>query len=1252
MPYKRKSAVVDQAVLHPDKELQRLLGRASNHFDSAKADMVARRLQILHEICQKYHEEGGLDFSSGVIGKRFIDAVTVDRSAVHRKPYRELILAWATFAGGQTLHPKWLRSQQVRTETIDYIRGYFSKHELLPTWATIHKEGMEKFNSVPRSETARTKHIKYCIIEWEKSQLQNVPAETVLICDQIFKDSGSVPVGNEPQFTDSLLAKPEAEKTREQIEFWRSTRFALEVWRFSATREGSNFQWLALHPDLLKWLPYVTEFLEARVAKSLLRTSKFALTIFFVDYLILNKLPCGPEEFLDITHKPVSFLEVCFLGKSINEIAKKRRAVYDFIDLVLERREGFFEIDNHGHLVRSLKYGNPFLAAEINASEWPEPRRKTRLRAGSLQDPQLNILTSQNPKLEPWRVYALEWLSSVKVSLGVAQKAITLLLLDYIVAERLPSDPTTIFSREWQANNPLPSYRDTALKNQNSKHAATYLDKAVEFLDFILEGHYAAEDDYGRRIVSGDFCNFLSRQAKELPRTHTWQYTHSNKDVLPSRYIRYLRDLICPLGARYFSDLTWSSSALPAGDWFEVSSSAIDTSDPDCVWRLREVAGKKGHRTLKRKVYEIWSPARTIALLVKLELPLRTHQVRLLDSGEADTWRYGGSSQDVDSTGNVVYRPGQFSKNLGPLVSDLAKHERHSGVFRRMYDAMTGSVFTGLYINTNKTRDQGKAYADRGYVVPWQHPKVLYWTERLRNWQEKYNPISSLVSCMVLPEKILGDKTPAQKSQMGEMAFLFRDGAGQVNERSWPVTDSKVSFLWERALRELENICALKGHRAADGSLLRFVYEDKMETKAYSAFFPLHSLRVSLITHFATEGGVEMHILSECIAGHARILMTLYYKKSGIVYVSEAMDAASVKLRNETVEQDNWIRWIKEASLSQLEVNSVSVDVSVLEVVHRAIDLGGVSLLRTNLGLCAKGGMACGTGGTEIDEDSGTKTHGPVPGYPQKNCVRCRWFLSGPAFLHALVHHWNLLHFNLGDNGGRYLQLSEAIAKLESEMLDCQEAGTTFQNAAKLEHLRHGLTSIYDGNEKLAADSLATMKLIVRCKHIIDKAQQVDSGVLLVSVGGMEEVTINVRECGELEQIMTAAVGSTIYVDDDAEKAVLKAGNAFDRMLLMNEMEPCFFKLDAAELPIVVQQMTTLLQTYAGDIARAVPFVEGLTMLSTLGLYGSTEDILDLVSPGIQFKLPTADKGLHFSSVAPRKIIPIKVATANNIGGA
>jgi hypothetical protein len=355
--------------------------------------------------------------------------------------------------------------------------------------------------------------------------------------------------------------------------------------------------------------------------------------------------------------------------------------------------------------------------------------------------------------------------------------------------------------------------------------------------------------------------------------------------------------------------------------------------------------------------------------------------------------------------------------------------------------------------------------------------------------------------------------------------------------------------------------------------------------------------------------------------------MTLYYKKSGIVYVSEAMDAASERLKESTTEQKNWVRWMKEATLKQMEVNSASVDESVLQAVKDSFAEGGSRLLRTNLGLCAKGGMGCDTGGIIVDEDTGVVSYGNVPGYPQqKNCVRCRWFLTGPAFLLPLVHHWNVLHFNLGHTGKRFLEMSQEVAELESNMLQCQRTKVPFSHETRLTSLRHELNVIYDGNEKLASDSLATMKLIVRCRHIVDASKKHDSGVVLLAVGGMEDVTITVRECCELEQVLTAAVGAMIYVDEDVHSAALKAGNAYDRMLAMNGKEPVFFRLSELELPIVVSHMTRLLQAYAGSISRAVPFVEGTQRLSALGLFGDTAEILRWASAGTPLSLIATDE--------------------------
>lgn len=1213
------------AVSHPDQVLQELQARTK---DKPRVGSLGskRNLELIHNACRKQYEAGSLDFSPSVIAKSLTELGTTFfvNKGLSRAPYRDLMRAWATFAGGHTRSLRALKSIDALETGAKYIDAYFRKIGCLPTFRMIFEEGVSTSVGEGQSQGARTVRVHACMKRWQEAQKECILDDVGSVCDALFEKTGSVP---------SLMLVRETRKNtavnlsdtqlEDSIEHWRQYRFAMDLWKYAPTADTTRFRWLLLHPELCEWRPILLEFLETKIKERQRKATYLALHNFFYEYLFLQALRLTPKSFLSKGYKPPPIAEVCMKELAAGEVFNRWRSINVMLEYALDQNGAFALVDGQGYRVRKQEYENTF--PPIAGSRFDTVRganNKILIPLGALKDSELTFLTDINPQLEQWRIYGVGWLASMKANLGAGYNAVKQLVVDYIASLRLPADPSTLLSVEWQRQNEIPSYAGTALETLGSKHALPQFSKAIEFIDYVLITHYSAEDDFGRRTVSGDFRNFLLHQFGDLPRSGGTNGTQSNKDVLPTRYLKYMREMICPNGAEYFRDLKWAHDALPFGDWFEVHPDVIDKEDPDCVWRGRLVYGKNTRKQgLKHHViYEIWSPVRAVGILIKLELPLRTLQVRMLDSGEADTWRFGGSKLEKNHRGEWIYRAGKFEKNKGPLVSDIGKTERHAGVFRRMPDANSGKVFAGLYINTNKTQDRGKERWDRGYVIPWQHGKVLYWCERLRKWQEKYNKLARLVPCMELSEKIFGKKTDLQKSQMGSMAFLLRDPAACKGESAWPIPEGKLAILWVRMLEKLEELCAETGQLSADGSPLRFI--SKNDDATTPVLYSLHSLRVSLITHLATDGGIEMSILSECIAGHARILMTLYYKKSGIVYVSEAMDAASERLEEETVEQKNWVRWMKDATLRQLEVNSASVDLSVLQTVQDALSQGGVSLLRTNLGLCAKGGMGCSDGGIYVDEDSQAVSYGPTPGYPQqKNCVRCRWFLTGPAFLQALVHHWNLLHYNLGDSGERYLQMSTDITELETEMLSCQKNGIRFKEQTRLESLRHQLAVIYDGNEKLAADSLATMRLIIRCKGIIDLASTHDDEVVLLSVGGMDEVTINVRECSELEQVLTVAVGSTIYVDEEANRAMLKAGNAFDRMLSMNGKEPVFFKLDDRELPLVVSHMTRLLRAYTGSIGNAIPFIEGIEQLSELGLIGDTEEILSLASAGTPIQL-------------------------------
>jgi hypothetical protein len=187
-----------------------------------------------------------------------------------------------------------------------------------------------------------------------------------------------------------------------------------------------------------------------------------------------------------------------------------------------------------------------------------------------------------------------------------------------------------------------------------------------------------------------------------------------------------------------------------------------------------------------------------MVIFLKLHLPLRTYQVRMLDSGEADTWRYESAKWIPNQTNGFA---------LGSEKRPFAK-----GVFKRIHDSMTGMFSTGLYVNTNKTADQNKDELDRGYTIPWQHEEVLYWLEKLRNWQEKYNPIAQPTDCTTL----LAKHTSVKKSEkalrdMGEICFLFRDASAKGEDKQKPIQPKPLSFLWYKLLSEQESLLYEKG---------------------------------------------------------------------------------------------------------------------------------------------------------------------------------------------------------------------------------------------------------------------------------------------------------------------------------------------------------------------------------------------------------------------------------------------------------
>lgn len=279
------------------------------------------------------------------------------------------------------------------------------------------------------------------------------------------------------------------------------------------------------------------------------------------------------------------------------------------------------------------------------------------------------------PQLAAWRILAVEWLKGETRGVDKKLSAMVVFFERYIIQQGLPFAPEVFLAR----NTVLPDFYRTACPD--SSDGIKYNNYIHAFLQFVLLHGFGEVDVNGHPLVSPVFHNPVPRMSKSgLPRRD--ESVHS---PLPYGYIDELRQMLA--AGPHFRDWQWAQLVgkdnqrrSASSEWFEVTEDQIDRNDPDCVWRERPL--ENGTRL------EMWSPVRGVALLVKLTLPLRTFQVRMLDSGEADTWRY--------SMGN-------WTLNSSRLAQGSEGRPVQQGVFRRSRPLVDGeAVSTVLYINTNK----------------------------------------------------------------------------------------------------------------------------------------------------------------------------------------------------------------------------------------------------------------------------------------------------------------------------------------------------------------------------------------------------------------------------------------------------------------------------------------------------------------------------------------------------------------------
>ncbi|MBO6560272.1 MAG: hypothetical protein JJ959_07025 [Nisaea sp.] len=609
----------------------------------------------------------------------------------------------------------------------------------------------------------------------------------------------------------------------------------------------------------------------------------------------------------------------------------------------------------------------------------------------------------------------------------------------------------------------------------------------------------------------------------------------TNKDVLPVRIIKMMKEIITE------NDYAWPRTLRE--DYFDVYDEET------------------------KRFKKIWSPARAIGFLTLLVLPIRTIQMRLLDTGEADEEVFDREQ-------------GVWLKNTHPLLQT----GRQEGFWKRLYDAGSGREFVGVHITSNKTAVVSSAEFEIGYDIPWDCKELIPHIDALIEWQRINNPITRLVTRADFADKTLHPNDAIH--QQSGYALLFRDPVLKGTHRDEPVTHTRLRAFLLKCLEEVER------RLRAQGEDVVLVYRDKHGSLGSN--YTLHGLRAAGITHFV-KAGVPIQVIAEFLSGHATILMTLYYTKFGPAYITDALDRAMSAMDDGS--EDDYLNFLKDAGADRL--SSLVVSNSDAGTNWMADTTPGVWAVGID-GICPTGRAMCEKGGEAMSAHN-DPYYAPVSGGP-RNCALCRFFITGPAFLNGQVIAFNNHLFAIGEKAKDLNRIKAKVAELEA----------SGKSSRRIERDRNQVDALEKELDLMFQALQARFSLIEKSREMLrnqeasafdqngDNATQ-EKHQFVTRMSSDDDVQMVIEETSEFDLIEFVSQACEIFPEKAEPSAPLRKGKILDQFLKRNGYEALFYQLPDEEALASGNKLTRFLQEKVGrDRLRSL--MDGHETLISLGI--------------------------------------------------
>ena len=389
----------------------------------------------------------------------------------------------------------------------------------------------------------------------------------------------------------------------------------------------------------------------------------------------------------------------------------------------------------------------------------------------------------------------------------------------------------------------------------------------------------------------------------------------------------------------------------------------------------------------------------------------------------------------------------------------------------------------------------------------------------------------------------------------------------------------------------LENHLAEQGNTLDNGERLKLVVdypEGTPEGAKVATNHPLHSLRVSLITAYTMDTQLPLPVISKLLAGHSRILMTIYYNKITPSVMAEKMSEAEGELEGKAKQSVR--NFLKDASLAQIQCKMVYHKEDSIQAA--LVNRNPIGWEERATGICLVGGNTvksdevstlggCWNGG-ELTKDASTaaqRIYSSVPHGPE-NCIRCRWFITEARYLPALNAQFNQLSYKAHQAANLSVEIEGELEALKDEQFFCEEQGKPFIKHDELQALQRRYEKQQVEADQYTKDWIACFELINKIIRVEEARNEDDTKDKLIAVGSEQDVSHALKFIetdSELLHLSLLCDDAEFYPDlqDELRKTpvIQKRSMQLSRVLMKKGFEPIFMEMDDKQQLIAANAM-------------------------------------------------------------------------------